>query len=71
MFVGGGGTTMANVNIPGGQPLFDLASYGRGGPTHRDRFSAAEIALSHHRGQVAIAQPVSDVPANTQLDGFR
>jgi hypothetical protein len=27
------------------QPLFDFKSYGRGGPTHRDRFSPAEMAL--------------------------
>ncbi len=27
------------------QSLFDFRSYGRGGPTHRDRFSPAEIAL--------------------------
>lgn len=29
-----------------------------------------DVALSHHRGQVAIAQPVGDAPANALLDGF-
>ncbi|MFC4311697.1 relaxase/mobilization nuclease domain-containing protein [Steroidobacter flavus] len=34
-----------NVRVPGGEPLFDLTSYGRGGPARRDRLSPAEIAL--------------------------
>src|SRR5882724_7339766 len=27
-------------------------------------------ALSHHRGQITVAQPISDVPANAEFDGF-
>jgi len=33
------------ANVLGGKPLFDIASYGRGGPARRDRLSPAEIAL--------------------------
>jgi hypothetical protein len=33
------------VNALGGKPLFDIASYGRRGPSRRDRLSPAEVAL--------------------------
>lgn len=33
------------INVTGGQPLFDIASYARGGSGRRDRFSPAELAL--------------------------
>lgn len=33
------------IDVPGGQPLFDVASHGRRGPGRRDRLSPAEIAL--------------------------
>lgn len=38
---------MATIKISnlGGGPLFDIASYGRGGPTRRDRLSPTEVAL--------------------------
>ena len=34
-----------HINVQGGQPLFDVASYARRGPVRRDRLSPAELAL--------------------------
>lgn len=34
-----------HINVQGGQPLFNVASYARRGPTRRDRLSPAELAL--------------------------
>src|SRR5579859_6072928 len=34
---------MHTINIRGGRPLFDIASYARSGPERRDRLSPAEI----------------------------
>jgi hypothetical protein len=33
-------------------------------------FDAGEAPFGHHRYQVAVTKPVSDVPANAKLNGF-
>src|SRR5208282_6710414 len=40
-------------------------------PAHDRGVRDDHVALSHHRGQITVAQPISDVPANAELDGFR
>jgi len=39
-------------------------------PTHDSRVGDDDLTLSHHLGQIAVAQPISDVPANAEFDGF-
>jgi len=39
-------------------------------PTHDRRVRHDDAALGHHGGQVSIAQPIRDVPANAELNGL-
>src|SRR5258706_8729780 len=39
-------------------------------PAHDRGVGHDDVALSHHRGQITVAQPISDVRANAEFDGF-
>src|SRR5208282_3071687 len=39
-------------------------------PAHDRGVGDDDFALSHHRRQITVAQPISDVPANAEFDGF-
>src|SRR5258707_13585069 len=39
-------------------------------PAHDRGVGDDDLAFSHHRRQITVAQAISDVPANAEFDGF-